>query len=67
MKTIRNAAQRHSQVSSSSAKKKNMKKVEYSSTTRAMMKKTLPVSPFFTSRVISARASSTSARTRVET
>src|ERR1700757_4268188 len=31
------------------------------------MKKTLPVSPFFTSRVIAARASSTSARTRVDT
>src|SRR6201997_529014 len=31
------------------------------------MKKTLPVSPFFTSLVISARASSTSARTRVDT
>ena len=44
-----------------------MKKVEYSSTTRARMKKTLPVSPFFTSRVISALASSTSARTRCET
>src|SRR6516225_4968245 len=31
------------------------------------MKYTLPVRPFFTSRVISARASSTSARTRVDT
>ncbi|COX81644.1 Uncharacterised protein [Mycobacterium tuberculosis] len=30
------------------------------------MKKTLPVSPFLTSRVISARASSTSARTSVD-
>src|SRR3954452_12143735 len=30
------------------------------------MKKTLPVRPFFTSRVISALASSTSARTRVD-
>src|SRR3984885_3351004 len=64
--TIRKAAQRQIQVSRSSARKKKKKNVEKNNPTRAGMKKTLPVRPFLTSRVISARASSTSARTRVD-
>src|SRR4051794_17748537 len=62
-----NAAARLSQMDSSSARVKNRKNRLNSRIAKATMKKTLPCRPFLTSAVISARASSTSARTSVET
>src|SRR6201996_4814419 len=64
--TMRKDAQRQIQVSRSSERKKKKKNEEKNNTTSASIKKTLPVRPFLTSRGISARASSTSARTSVD-
>ncbi|CRK54559.1 exported hypothetical protein [Rhodococcus sp. RD6.2] len=66
-KTIRNAAQRGIHTLRSSARKKKKKKALKTRTESARMKNSEPCRPFFTSLVTSALASSTSARTRVET
>ncbi len=64
---MRNDAHRSSHTLSSSARKKKKKNALKTSTDSARMKKRLPCTPFLTSLVTSAFASSTSARNSVET